>query len=193
MREVAPNPHTQPLGLLFEERAGSPGADFVHLEIGKDSIADGDELRILSADFENRLHIGMVVRGGDHLCGDLIANHVGPKQFRGEVPAAAGGAGGQHHNPVAEAPVDAVQAFTQCLERAAAGRQINALKKAELPVEDDKVGANRADVEAEEGLDKAFRRGFFVLHGLGRRIAAPKRGQRRGPLPVDGGALERGE
>ena len=63
--ELALDGDAQLLGLFFEERAGAGGAGFVHGEVDDDAVVEADELRVLAADFEDRvdrLHAELIGR-----------------------------------------------------------------------------------------------------------------------------------
>ncbi len=55
-REFALDVDAQLLRLLFQERARSRRAGFVHGEVDDDALVQADELGILPADFEDRVH-----------------------------------------------------------------------------------------------------------------------------------------
>jgi hypothetical protein len=47
---------TQLLGLLLEEAAGARGAGLVHGEVDDHAVLEADELGVLPADLEDRVH-----------------------------------------------------------------------------------------------------------------------------------------
>ena len=65
LREFALDADAELLRLLFQERSGARGAGFVHGEIHHHAVLDGDELRILPADLEDRIHRLAAQRAAD--------------------------------------------------------------------------------------------------------------------------------
>ena len=83
--------NSQLLGLLFQKRTRARGASFIHGEVHDDTIADANELGILPADLEDRVHqrhpqlMAHMHRAG-FVRSDLVIYGVGSGEFADQFP-----------------------------------------------------------------------------------------------------------
>ena len=83
--------------LLLQKRSRTSGARFVHGEVHYHAIVDGDELRILAADLEDRIdRFGAKgfadMQGAGFMRRDLVIDHVCTDELSDQFAARSGGA-----------------------------------------------------------------------------------------------------
>jgi hypothetical protein len=87
MGEFSLDIDTKMLGLLLQERSCASRTDFIHGEVEYLTVLDIDELGILTANLENRIHIGKIVGGAEQLTGDFIADRICMQISAGQITA----------------------------------------------------------------------------------------------------------
>ena len=152
--------------LLLQKRAGAGGAGFVHGEIHDHAFFQADELRVLTANLEDRIHrlkaeLIANVSGAGLMSRDLVVDGVCPNQFADQFTAAAGGAHAADLDPVADLLLDLLQPGGDDFDGAALRAQVNLVEQLPIVIDEHQVGRNRTDVDPEEGAN------FFPGSGTG--------------------------
>ena len=115
-------------GLFFHERAGACGADVVHVAVNDTSVDCVDILRILAADFEDRVHATVHVYCAGQVRGNLVRHEVSAHDLAHELAARAGCAHAQHFHlgPFsAREFLDGREQMPGCLDRIPGSAAIN--------------------------------------------------------------------
>ena len=142
--------HAQAVGLAGEEGTGACGAEGVHGVVHHHAVFQQDDLAVLAADLENSAHV-RVQRGGAHGVGrDLVFNH-GRAHHRADEPAgAASGAHGDHLIVVlVEFCLQQFQKTPDGLDGVALGPDVFAGEEIVVVIDDDALGGDGADIDAE--------------------------------------------
>ena len=148
----------QLLGLFFQKRARSGGAGFVHGEIHHHAVFDGDELGILTADFEDGVHRFAAQRmadvdGAGLVRGDFVVHRVGAHELRDQLAPRAGGAHAAHLEPFAPDAFHFREALLHRFDGTPRGAQIDIVNHRAGCIDHRDVGRDRADIEPNVGRD----------------------------------------
>jgi len=154
-RELFFDGDAQPLGLLLKETAGAGGADVVHLEVHHHAVVQADVLGILSADFEDGIHVGHDVSGAASLGGDLVADDVGSDDVAGEVPTRARRGHADHADARGPSVAELPQSVAHGLDGPSGGHDVELGHQAARRVQEHQVGRDAADVDAEIDIGDA--------------------------------------
>src|SRR5208337_4507177 len=157
-REFLLDGNPQLLGLLFQERAGAGGAGFVHGEVHHHALLNADELRVLPADFEDRIHrlhahLLADVHGPGLVGGDLVVDRVGAHQFADQLAAGTRGPHATNVEPGPEFGLDLLEPPVNHLDGPPLRGQVDFFQKIACYIGNHQVGAHRADIDSEVRFD----------------------------------------
>ena len=153
-REFPLDADAQLLRLLFQERARARRAGLIHGEIHHHAVFDGDELRILPADLENRVHRLPTQRFADVdsprlVRRDFVVHHVRAHELGDQFAPASGGPHAAYLQPAAPDPLDFGQSLLHRLDGPPRRAQIHIVDhRAEL-VNRHHVGRYRPDIQPQ--------------------------------------------
>ena len=139
----------QLLGLFFQERSGSGGADLVHFEVRNRTVVDADVLGILPADLENGVNFRIVDDGCRSLGRDFVVDFICTDEITGEVASGSGCAGGSHNHRVSDFFVNFSQPPADGFQGFARSRQVTPGHNIVLVVDEDKVCTQAADIQSQ--------------------------------------------
>ncbi len=157
------------LGELIDEAARTGGAGLVHLVVDHNAVPLNNELRVLSADFDD-ICLGIEVHGGSGLGRDLVLDQVGPNEAAHQVSSRAGDADTSDLCLVTHVLEKVAEDFLDGVDGPAGSHQI-ALGHhfgAGL-VEYDRLGAGGADIHAEVANER------MLDWGMGPAVVLPSR------------------
>src|SRR5262249_46124085 len=137
-------------------RAG--GAGLIHREIDHHAALDRDVFRVLAADLEDGVDRFTAERAADVdgaglVGGDLVVDRVGADELGGQLAAGAGGSGAGDIEAAAPNALDFGEPLLHGFDRAAGGAEVDVVDDRAHVVDQDDVGRDGADVEAEVGGD----------------------------------------
>ena len=144
------DPH--PSSLLLDEAPRPGGAGVVHDGVDDPAAGEAGELAVLASDLEDRVDLGLEVKGAGGVGGDLVEIVVGVEGVGDELPARTGGAdaveGERKTLPGGELECSAEEPLGR-LDRGAFGPGVEAGRRTSLGIEEESLGRPRAHVDAE--------------------------------------------
>jgi hypothetical protein len=163
-RELPLDLDIEPLRLLLQKGSRPRSASVVHREVHYHAVLQADELRILPADLEYRVHrlpeVSPADEGGPGLVGgDFILDGIRTYEFPDKFPARAGRADSPDPDSFPEFLPKFAQALRHHLHRPSLRTNVDLLQEVPLPVEEGEIRAHGPHVDPEEDLRQAIERG----------------------------------
>jgi hypothetical protein len=157
--------NVQFFGLLFQERPGSCCTDLVHFKVNHHPIIKADIFRVLSPDLKNRIHGGIDMDGCCGLSRDLITHQISSDEISSQVTPGPGCPHSLDLHPFTDLLSNFLKTRSDRFDGPTGGHQISLGENLLLSIDNNKIGADRTDIQTEIGLD------FLFTYRIGKGLA----------------------